>query len=324
MKKITVSVYCLAFNHEKYIRDALEGFVMQKTDFEYEVFVHDDASTDNTALIIEEYANRYPDIINPIYQKENQYSKGVSISREIIFPKMKGKYIAICEGDDFWSDKNKLQKQVEFLENHQEYSACVHNTEQLDCRTGKVSYINKSQFDMDLEFDKVIEKGNSQFQLSSILCRKEFFMVPEEITGKGFGDYPLAIYLMFNGKIRYFKDVMSVYRIFANGSWTSRHYINASLNKQIETQKNLIDFLQRLAQYSSKKNMLKEYSNAINNILKREEVNLLMIKNDGKEIIRMYKDIYNEFSVIKKIKVRFPLLRNVIRKLKRLVNNRFP
>ena len=89
-----VSVYCLTYNHEKYIKDALEGFINQKTDFEYEVFVHDDASTDNTAKIIKEYAQKYPHIIKPILQKENQYSKGVKIFYQYIYPRISGKYIA--------------------------------------------------------------------------------------------------------------------------------------------------------------------------------------------------------------------------------------
>ena len=105
---IVVSVYCLAYNHEQYIRDALEGFVRQKTNFRYEVLVHDDASTDNTPAIIREYAQKYPDIIKPIFQTENQYSKGVKILPEIIHPKSSGRYIAFCEGDDYWCDENKL------------------------------------------------------------------------------------------------------------------------------------------------------------------------------------------------------------------------
>lgn len=92
---IVVSVYCLAYNHEQYIRDALEGFVRQKTNFRYEVLVHDDASTDNTPAIIWEYAQKYPDIIKPIFQTENQYSKGVKILPEIIHPKSSGKIYCI-------------------------------------------------------------------------------------------------------------------------------------------------------------------------------------------------------------------------------------
>lgn len=89
--KIMVSVYCLTYNHEKYIRDTLNGFISQVTNFKYEVFVHDDASTDKTASIIKEYANKYPNIIKPIFQTENQYSKGIRIFRTYIYPKMSGK-----------------------------------------------------------------------------------------------------------------------------------------------------------------------------------------------------------------------------------------
>ena len=125
---VVVSVLCTAYNHEKYIRSALDGFVNQKTNFRYEVLINDDASTDHTAAIIAEYEAKYPDIIKPVYQTENQYSKGVFITKSILFPRSKGKYTAICEGDDYWCDENKLQKQVDFLESHEEYAACVHNT----------------------------------------------------------------------------------------------------------------------------------------------------------------------------------------------------
>ena len=107
-----VSINCITYNHEAYIRDALEGFLMQKTDFTFEILVHDDASTDQTANIIRKYEKKYPEIIKPIYQKENQYSQEVEISKQFQFPRARGKYIAICEGDDYWTNPYKLQKQV--------------------------------------------------------------------------------------------------------------------------------------------------------------------------------------------------------------------
>lgn len=316
--KIKVSVYCLAYNHKEYIRDTLDGFVMQKTNFQYEVFVHDDASTDNTVQIIDEYAQKYPNIIKPIYQSENQYSKGISISKKIIFPLMSGEYIAICEGDDYWCDKEKLQKQVDFLESHKEYSACVHNTRQINCISGETSYLNSMEEDIDLEFKKVVKKGNAQFQISSVLCRREFFYVPDEIAGRGFGDYPLAIYLMLKGKVRYLKDVMSVYRLFSKGSWTSKHHLNANLDIQIRTQKNVVDFLKRLLQYCEINNIESEYITEIAQVKRIEEVNLLLRENKGKEIINNYIDVYNVLPIKDKIKVRMPLLRGLIRRIKLL------
>ncbi len=126
-EQIMVSVFCATYNHEKYIRKCLDGFIMQKTNFKFEVLVHDDASTDKTADIIREYEEKYPDIIKPIYQTENQYSKGVQIGVTFQYPRAKGKYIAFCEGDDYWCDENKLQRQFDIMESHPECSICVHN-----------------------------------------------------------------------------------------------------------------------------------------------------------------------------------------------------
>lgn len=111
-----VSICCITYNHAPYIRQCLDGFVMQKTNFTFEVLVHDDASTDDTADIIREYEARYPGIIKPIYQTENQYSQGVNVNRTYNYPRAHGKYIALCEGDDYWIDPLKLQKQVDMLE----------------------------------------------------------------------------------------------------------------------------------------------------------------------------------------------------------------
>lgn len=112
--QIIVTIRCAAFNHGQYIRQTLDGFVMQKTNFAFEAIVHDDASTDNTADIIREYAEKYPDIIKPFFEKENQYSKGGKEIERIFEENSRGKYMVICEGDDFWTDSLKLQKQVDF------------------------------------------------------------------------------------------------------------------------------------------------------------------------------------------------------------------
>lgn len=119
---ILVSIHCLVYNHEPYIRQCLEGFIMQKTNFCFEAIVHDDASTDSSAAIIREYAEKYPHIIKPIYETENQYSKKDGSLSRIMNAACKGKYIAICEGDDYWTDPFKLQKQVDVLENNPEIS----------------------------------------------------------------------------------------------------------------------------------------------------------------------------------------------------------
>lgn len=123
-RPVMVTIRCFAYNHEPYIRQCLDGFVMQKTNFRFEAIVHDDASTDGTAAIIREYAEKYPDIIKPIFETENQYSKHDGSLRRIMNEHTRGKYTALCEGDDYWIDPLKLQKQVCFLEKNPEYGMC--------------------------------------------------------------------------------------------------------------------------------------------------------------------------------------------------------
>lgn len=124
--KPLISIVCNTYNHEPYIRDAIEGFLMQKTEYSYEILLYDDASTDKTADIIREYEKKYPEIIKPIYQTVNQYSKGLRPGHQNRC-RATGKYIALCEGDDYWIDHNKLQKQIEYLENHPDCTFCFTN-----------------------------------------------------------------------------------------------------------------------------------------------------------------------------------------------------
>ena len=148
-----VSVICLAYNHSRYIRKCLDGFVMQQTDFRYEVIIHDDASDDGTDLIIKEYADRYPDIFVPVYQTVNQYSQGVPIGKVFLYPRAKGKYIAECEGDDYWTDPLKLQKQVDFLESHPDYVLCSTNCNMLIEKTGEiVPWILGTEDEISMEY----------------------------------------------------------------------------------------------------------------------------------------------------------------------------
>ena len=122
-----VSINCITYNHCKYIRDALEGFLMQITNFPVEILIHDDASTDGTAEIIKEYEKQYPWLIKPVYQTENQYSKHNGTISKIQYGRARGKYLAFCEGDDYWTDHYKLQKQVDFLESNVWVDICPTN-----------------------------------------------------------------------------------------------------------------------------------------------------------------------------------------------------
>ncbi len=122
-----VSICTTTYNHARYIRQTLDGFLSQKTDFDFEILVHDDVSTDGTIDILKEYAERYPDIVKPIFEAENQYSKNIPINETFNFPRALGKYIALCEGDDYWIDEGKLQAQADFMESHPDCTFCFTN-----------------------------------------------------------------------------------------------------------------------------------------------------------------------------------------------------
>lgn len=214
---LMVSIRCCAYNHEPYIRQCLEGFVMQKTNFRFEAIVHDDASTDGTAAIIREYAEKYPDIIKPIFQTENQYSKRDGSLRRIMDAHMHGKYVAMCEGDDYWIDPLKLQKQVDFLEANSDYSLCFHNAVRLNNRT-KIrerisSFCNFNQ-SRTISTEELI--AGWCIPTASILYRRESLT---NIQRPNFfsGDYTLQLILASVGKVHYIDRYMSVYRLIPGG-----------------------------------------------------------------------------------------------------------
>ena len=291
--KPLVSIYCFCYNHAKYIRDALEGFVNQKTSFPYEVIVHDDASTDESQQIIREYADKYPDIIKPILQTENQYSQGKKLFNTFIVPEIKGKYLAACEGDDYWCDDLKLQRQVDWLEDHSDYSLCVHNTKKINCATGMEDYINDGREDRDISTEEIIRWKGNLFQTSGIMYRAEYALVPTVFSLPGVGDYPRAIYLAVSGKVRYLHDVMSVYRYLVPGSWSMRtNQSEESAERKITHWQHRIAMLKRVNEYTEGK-----YEDCIRDVIRRNEFNICYARYDLKTIRKSYSDFYKQESV---------------------------
>ena len=137
-EKPVVSICCITYNHALFLRKCLDGFLMQQTSFPIEILIHDDASTDGTDEIVREYAARFPGIVFPQFEEENQYSKPNHKYIDLYnYERARGKYIAYCEGDDYWTDPSKLQKQVDFMESHPEYSVCFHGFRSFDAGAGK-------------------------------------------------------------------------------------------------------------------------------------------------------------------------------------------
>lgn len=210
--KILVSIRCLVYNHESYLCQCLEGFVMQKTSFRFEAIVHDDASTDGSATIIREYAEKYPDIIKPIYETENQYSKRDGSLTRITNAACRGKYIAICEGDDYWIDPQKLQKQVDFLEAHPDYLLCGTNGLILwDNGTNAPEYFNRNFTSRELMPEDVI--GKWPFPTASLMYRRELFALLDSFKCRTYnGDIRIILVALANGRIWSLADITTVYR----------------------------------------------------------------------------------------------------------------
>lgn len=227
MRDVKVSIICNAYNHEKYISEALESFVAQKTNFKFEILVHDDASTDHTAEIIREYENKYPDLIKPVYQKDNIYSKNKDEVLEIQYGRALGKYIALCEGDDCWCDELKLQKQFDILERHPEIDMCAHRAYYFDCEKKTVTKqfpdINEERI---LSTEEVIYGEGWFLATNSLFYRKS--IIQDEPMFKRFWniDYTLQIQGSLRGGIYYLPDIMSKYRYMTSGSWSAQTYKN--------------------------------------------------------------------------------------------------
>ena len=220
MEQPMVTVWCLTYNQKDFIRDALDGFVMQKTSFPYEVIVHDDASTDGTTDIVRDYAAKYPEVIKPMVETENQWQKGglkhiISILNE---KHRRGKYIAFCEGDDYWTDSEKLQRQVVFLESHPDYSMCFHSAKKI-FETETYAWIDCENI-QDRDYAPTDIFINWTVPTASVLCRKEameFYSQlkhPERIQ-----NYDIFVILScaMVGKLRGMHEQMSVYRIQGAG-----------------------------------------------------------------------------------------------------------
>jgi glycosyltransferase involved in cell wall biosynthesis len=217
--EITVSICCLAFNHEAYISQTLEGFVSQKVDFNYEVIVHDDCSKDSTRSIILEYQNKYPLLIKTVFQEVNQYSQGKKPIFTDVFPKARGKYIALCEGDDYWTDPKKLSKQVELLERNKGCVLCFHDV-QILMENGELKNDHLANPpEQELNLHTVARFGNF-IHTPSILFRNILGQVDPKLLQTAVGDFLLQMLIAEKGNFIKAPGVMAVYR-YGVGAWST-------------------------------------------------------------------------------------------------------
>lgn len=240
---VIVTIRCLVFNHEPYLRQCLEGFVMQKTNFRFEAIVHDDASTDGSAVIIEEYAEKYPDIIKPIIEKENQYSKHDGSLRKIMDSHTRGKYIAYCEGDDYWTDPLKLQKQVDFLESHHDYVMCSHDVDYIQNGKLYTRAIDTPPEGIIYDLNYLTHNKTYCTYTLSVMYRCDALDLEQFRLYKVTQDNVLFFHLLKKGKGYCMPDIMAVYRKHSGGIWSA-----ANIEKKI-----LMTINQRIAIYEVEK-----------------------------------------------------------------------
>ena len=233
MSEALVTVYCLVYNHAKYLRKCLDSLTGQETNFPYKVIVHDDCSSDGSQDIIEEYAEKYPDIIVKVLQTENQFAKG-GIVRRFVEPLVEGKYVAICEGDDYWSSPVKLQKQFDAMEANPQCGLCLH----------KVKEVNENEEETGIEYplqtyptgllskkDFFDSFNPRMFQTTCYFMRAdlwhEYIKHPLDYAKVcDIGDVPYMLYFGSHALIYQINECMSCYRRGAASSWSSAHLAN--------------------------------------------------------------------------------------------------
>lgn len=329
--EIAVSISCTVFNHEKYLRRCLESLIMQKTNFKYEVLIHDDASTDNSATIIKEYEMKYPNIIKPIYQKENQHSQNVKINWTFQIPRARGKYCAFCEGDDFWIDEYKIQKQFDAMEKNTEASMCVHKVECVDEAENVVGkYFPEDSLSItdnrilcsEEVLDYLVVRNVYPFQTSSFFIRTSILLEcvenrPRFMTVTKTGSINMMTYCASKGSFIYFNKAMSAYRINSIGSWSMRQRNTENrichLEEWIRSKQAVDEFLE----YRYSKNIEKQ--------IIQYEFEIWRLKQDYKQCLNSkYRVLLDSMSQKEKMYIvlnaKFPVIMKGYENIKRVFN----
>lgn len=298
-----VTIVCCTYNHEKYIKDTLMSFINQKTKYNYVVLIHDDASTDRTQNIIKEITSQYPEKFVLVLQKDNMHQKGKSIERDIVAPMIKTKYVALCEGDDLWTDDTKLDRAISFLEAHDNYSSFGHNTTVLDCRTGKRYKYCKYRKDRDFTLQQTIDNVP---HFSSLVLRTNYFIErPDFFNYLNAGDVSLKISLCIKEKMRYSHRLMSLYRKYSGPNAFSTNNIQTKEQK-IANAKKAIVYL----------NYVKSFVN--NNDIKYVELRILKkefeihyLESNYNELLeKKYREVFRHLPFKERLKIHYMRIKN--------------
>lgn len=296
---ILVSINCITYNHEDYISDAIEGFLMQKTNFDFEILIGEDCSRDKTKEIVEKYMKKYPEKIKLVTSEENVGARKNFLR---LIKNARGKYIAQCEGDDYWTDPYKLQKQVDYLEKHPDCTLCFHAAEVVQENgesNGEVVRPYKKTGISSME--DIITGGGGFCPTASLIYPKKLMDNPPDFFKNAHvGDYALQMMITSQGYAYYIDEVMSAYRIGGKSSWTTQ--LNKEVNlteKYIKVKNGDIKLLEDFNKYTNYK-----YSAVVEENISKKDFEILILKNKISEIKKIeYRTFYNEMNNIMKIKL---------------------
>ena len=214
MSEVLVSISCITYNHSAYIRQCLDGMLMQQTTFDFEILIHDDCSTDGTDNIIREYEQRYPHVVKPLYETENQYQNGKPFGSIVWnIPRANGKYIAFCEGDDYWTDPLKLQKQVDFMEANPEVGLCYTDYNRLEDETNQLveSLFEKQKAYRSTSYEEFLLKPGYLAPMTWLYRRNLQDMLSLANIHSD-GTYAYMLEFLHNSKVAYIPEVTATYR----------------------------------------------------------------------------------------------------------------
>ena len=298
-----VTIRCMTYNHEKYIASAIEGFLSQKTTFPFVIYIHDDCSQDATAQIIRQYQDKFPHIIQATYESENQWSKKDGSLTRIVNSKIHTKYEAICEGDDYWIDEYKLEKQINYLEAHKGCSISITNGRVLNLKNGNFESIFRGK--KEEEFGKenqIITLANCSAlefpPTASYVLRRECLEGIDEIPRCFTGDQRRRLFLMTKGYCYYFADETVVYRKSVPGSAMTRtkHQKRCELYQLSTGICEMLDAIDQISDYKFSDELWKIKVVHLKGIISNSR-SLKVLKNQN------CKKVFSSYSLIHKVKI---------------------
>lgn len=295
-----VSIACDTYNHAPFIRDALEGFLIQKTDFPFEIIVHDDASTDGTADIVREYERAHPGLFRCVYRAENVYSRDPKILEHYVFPLARGKYTAICEGDDYWTNPLKLQTQIDYMESHPDCTFCVTGAELVDPQKKRIGMVRPYDADCDIPTDELIRGGGGFVATASIVAPTRLAQHRAAFCDMAdVDDAVLQLWFGANGTTHYFAEPMCAYRFNVPGSWTETFFA-ADHAPRIRHHEGLARALRSFDEETGHKwHDSVEYC-----VTYQQEYEILRLRNDVKALNRPpYRARYKELPLRRRIRM---------------------